>query len=107
MVAFIANLAETFSEEAFDIENPNRDIGGAFLTYTMSFALVSRIWKDLRMFMNQFFVDDFLQRMFIILILVIVIVVAGSAPSLEENSPDFGALINVMVISYTIGALYN
>jgi len=53
MVAFIANLAETFSEEAFGVENEQRDTGGAFLTCSMSLTLVGRIWKDLRMFMNQ------------------------------------------------------
>lgn len=68
----------------------------------MSFILVSRIWKDLRIFMNQFFCDDYLQRVLIIAILVVVIVLAGTAPALNVLSPGFGSTLNAMITSYTI-----
>jgi len=87
----------------------------------MSFSLVSRIWKDLRMFMNHFFVgkcqahveliirdidntfiDDYLQRFFIVLILTIVIILAGTAPALDTASSHFGQTLNAMILSYII-----
>jgi len=102
MVAFIANLAETFSDEAFSTDNPDRDTGGAFLTYVMSFTLIRLIWKDLSRFMNVFFVDDLLQRFFIIIILAIVIVLAGTAPALDIHSESFGETLNAMISCYTL-----
>jgi len=102
MVAFIANLAETFSDEAFSTDNPDRDTGGAFLTYIMSFTLVRLIWKDLSRFMNVFFVDDLLQRIFIIVVLAIVIVLAGTAPALDIHSESFGETLNAMIACYTL-----
>lgn len=68
----------------------------------MSFILVSRIWKDLRLFMNRFFVDDYLQRALIIAILAVVIVLASTAPALDVLSPGFGATLDAMITSYTI-----
>jgi low temperature requirement protein LtrA len=67
-VGIISNLSEVFSVVFFEAE---ADSGKAFLMFVLVFLPAWRIWNFLREFLNSFYMDDTIQRVFIFWILAL------------------------------------
>ncbi|TVY87012.1 hypothetical protein LAWI1_G008108 [Lachnellula willkommii] len=74
----VANLSATFSGQAFT--DSGVGIGPAILEFMLLFVPIWRTWDHLRAFCINFFVDDILQRNFIVWILVLSVLYGINAP---------------------------
>ncbi|TVY23425.1 hypothetical protein LHYA1_G008010 [Lachnellula hyalina] len=77
-IGIVANLSETFSEQAFT--DSGVGIGPAILEFMLLFVPIWRTWDHLRAFCINFFVDDILQRNFIVWILILSVLYGVNAP---------------------------
>jgi low temperature requirement protein LtrA len=77
-VGIIANISATFGEQAF--ERSDIGIGIAILQFILVFLPIWRIWDYLRTYNSNFFIDDFMQRTFIVWILILAVVYGINAP---------------------------
>lgn len=67
-VGIISNLSEVFSKVYFQ---PGGHAAAAFLEFNLIFLPAWRIWNFLREFLNSYYKDDMLQRLFVCWILVL------------------------------------
>ncbi|TVY41539.1 hypothetical protein LSUB1_G001995 [Lachnellula subtilissima] len=77
-IGIVANLSATFSEQAFT--DSGVGIGPAILEFMLLFVPIWRTWDHLRAFCINFFVDDILQRNFIVWILILSVLYGVNAP---------------------------
>ncbi|KIW27391.1 uncharacterized protein PV07_07132 [Cladophialophora immunda] len=68
-VGIIGNLSEVFSSLGFRPEDP--DIGIASLVFVLVFLPSWRIWDAMREFLNNYYMDDMVQRAFTLWILLL------------------------------------
>ncbi|KIX96841.1 uncharacterized protein Z520_07561 [Fonsecaea multimorphosa CBS 102226] len=68
-VGIIGNLSEVFSSLGFRAEDPN--LGIAILVFTLVFLPSWRIWDAMREFLNNYYMDDMVQRAFTLWILLL------------------------------------
>ncbi|TVY83535.1 hypothetical protein LSUE1_G002202 [Lachnellula suecica] len=74
----VANLSATFSEQAFTESGVGT--GPAILEFLLLFVPIWRVWDTLRAFCINFFVDDVIQRTFVVWILILAVVYGINAP---------------------------
>ncbi|KAI9893596.1 MAG: hypothetical protein M1814_006392 [Vezdaea aestivalis] len=96
-VGVIGNLAENYSRLAFESEKEGVQYSDAILAYFVCFVPAWKIWnsvspkrpfqrertdqmaEQLRDFLNHFYSDDFVQRLFVVWILIIMLVFGNTA----------------------------
>lgn len=78
MFTVIANLSATFGQQAFTESGVG--IGAAILEFILMFVPIWRIWDNLRAFCISYFIDDEIQRKFIVWILILSVVYGINGP---------------------------
>jgi low temperature requirement protein LtrA len=100
-VGIIANLSRTFSEQAFT--ESGIGIGPALLEFVLLFIPIWRIWDHLRAFCINFYVDDIIQRTFIVWILVLSVLYGINAPYAylpeDEGTDSLKILIGIYLVN--------
>ena len=84
-VGIISNLSEVYSEWYFTTESGH--VGEAVAVFYLAFLPSWRIWNVLREFMNDYYMDDFAQRIFIFWILVLSVFFGNNLAYLKEDGP--------------------
>jgi len=64
-VGIIANLSATFSEQAFSPDS-GVDIGLSIIEFILLFLPIWRVWDSLRSYTSHYYLDDFVQRLFMV-----------------------------------------
>ncbi|OAP61237.1 hypothetical protein AYL99_03438 [Fonsecaea erecta] len=82
-VGIIGNLSEVFSSLGFRPEDP--DLGLAALVFILVFLPSWRIWDAMREFLNNYYMDDMVQRAFTLWVLVLSVFYGNQLAYLTEN----------------------
>lgn len=99
-VGIIANLSRTFSTQAFT--ESGTGIGPALLEFLLLFVPIWRIWDHLRAFCINFYVDDILQRTFIIWILILSVLYGINAPYASVPDDEGGNSLKILIGIYLV-----
>ena len=84
-VGIISNLSEVFSEWYFSTDPGH--LGEAFAVFLLAFLPAFRIWNVLREFMNDYYMDDIIQRIFIFWVLLLSVFFGNNVAYLNEDGP--------------------
>lgn len=79
-VGIIGNLAEHFSDQAYNLDGEGQGVGVATWEFIILFLLAWRIWKFLQEFMSKYRTDDIIERTFVIWALVLAMLYGNNAP---------------------------
>ncbi|KAJ9611531.1 hypothetical protein H2200_004715 [Cladophialophora chaetospira] len=82
-VGIIGNLSDVFSSLAFRAENPDSALG--MLVFILVFLPSWRIWDAMREFLNNYYMDDMVQRAFTFWILVLSVFYGNQLAYLTED----------------------
>lgn len=93
-VGVIGNMSEVFSSLLF---SENSSAGLAALVFLLVFIPSWRIWNSLREFMNNYYMDDVLQRIFIFWILALSVLYGNNLAYLVD---DIDRVKKVVIIIY-------
>ena len=97
-VGIISNLAEHFSDQAFQSES-TFSIGDAVLEFIILFLIAWRIWKDLQEFMGKYHTNDLVERLFVIWIIILATLYGNNAPYLlDAREPSNVTVVIFLVI---------
>lgn len=97
----VANLSATFSGQAFT--DSGVGIGPAILEFMLLFVPIWRTWDHLRAFCINFFVDDILQRNFIVWILILSVLYGINAPFAFDAQGEGGkSSLTLLIVVYLI-----
>ena len=97
-VGIVANLSATFSEQAFT--DSGVGIGPALLEFLLLFVPIWRVWDHLRAFCISYFVDDVLQRNFIVWILILSALYGINAPYAFVSKG--GSSLKLLIATYLV-----
>ncbi|KAI1622576.1 bacterial low temperature requirement A protein-domain-containing protein [Exophiala viscosa] len=81
-VGIISNLSEVFSSDAFGSEGASSS--KAFLFFAVVFLPSWRVWNGIREILNNYYMDDVLQRTYIFLLLVLSIFFGNNLAYITE-----------------------
>ena len=96
-VGIISNLSEVFSGWFF---SPNQgQWGEAVGVFILIFLPSWRIWNSLREFMNDYYMDDLLQRMFIFWILLLSVFYGNNIAYLEQDGESIKI---ICIVTYAL-----
>ncbi|KAI9830726.1 MAG: hypothetical protein M1819_005390 [Sarea resinae] len=108
-VGVVSNLADDFSEQAF--YSGGATIGQAIVEFIILFLPAWRVWNSLRDFMNHFYVDDAVQRVFVVWILVLMLIYGNNAPYLHDDGSERKILLGIYLLAtlsfYIMEAIYS
>ena len=92
--AIIGNLAEHFSEQAFNLET-GENIGRATQEFIVLFLIAWRFWKYLQEFMGKYRTNDLAERTFVMWALILALLYGNNAPYLlaKEDSSNMAIII--------------
>lgn len=79
-VGIIGNLAEHFSDQAFNLEGEGNGVGFATWEFVCLFLIAWRIWKFLQEFMSKYRTNDVLERSFVTWSLILAMLYGNNAP---------------------------
>lgn len=96
-VGIIGNLSEVYSSLAFRPEQPNAAL--AFLVFILVFLPSWRIWDSMREFLNNYYMDDMVQRAFTFWILVLSVFYGNQLAYLTE---DIDAVKTWLISAYLV-----
>lgn len=99
-VGIIANLSDAFGEQAFKESGVSG--GVAIAQFILLFLPIWRIWDSLRDYTTNYYLDDILQRFFLVWILVLAVVYGVNAPfaySANDGPNSLTLLITVFLIA--------
>jgi len=99
-VGIIANLSETFAQQAFTENGVSTST--AVGEFVLLFLPIWRIWDALRSYTSNYYVNDLFQRLFIVWIIVLAVVYGINAPYAynPDNGPNsLKLLITVYLIA--------
>ena len=85
-MGIISNLAERFSDEAFNLESTSSD-GENVFDFIVTFLIAWRIWKDLQEFMTKYHTNDLVERLFVLWIIILAMLYGNNASYLF-NGPE-------------------
>lgn len=89
-IGIVANLSATFGRQAFT--DSDVGIGPALGEFLLLFIPIWRVWDHLRAFCINFFVDDVLQRNFIVWVLLLSVLYGINAPNAFAPSGEKDSL---------------
>ena len=95
-VGIISNLAERFSDEAFDLESTSSE-GANVFEFIVTFLIAWRIWKDLQEFMTKYHTNDLVERLFVLWIIILAMLYGNNASYLF-NGPESSNLAIIIFL---------
>lgn len=104
-VGIIGNLAEHFSDQAFNID-VGPMIARATLEFVILFLLAWRFWKYLQEFMGKYRTNDLVERTFVLWALMLAMLYGNNAPYLlDSEDPSSIAIVFYLVFRASLLAV--
>lgn len=89
-VGIIGNLSEVYSDLYF---RPDGNHGQAILVFMIAFLPTWRIWNLLREFLNNYYMDDIFQRLFVFWILALSVLYGNNLAYLTDDLDNIKATV--------------
>ena len=109
-VGIIGNLAESFSEQAFNLETGVR-IGRATFDFVVLFLIAWRFWVALQEFMGKYRTNDLVEKLFVLWALVLAMLFGNNAPFLFDEEHQSNLAMGFYLIFrfslFMVEALYS